>query len=298
MNNIATTEIRAKKHSRLIKSSLMKRNLEKFLSNRLALFGLILVLVLVIVSVFAPVFTRYNPALVDASQRFLPLSFTHLLGTDNVGRDVFSRILYGGRISMFIGLVSALGASLIGIILGCYSGYLGGKTDSVILYVWEIFSAFPQTILVLIMVGFAGRGLSNLIIIFSITGWTGVYRIVRSRILSIREEAFVECCRANGIGDFSIMFRHMLPNTLGPVIVTITLQTAGYVLAEAGLSFIGLGVESSIPTWGNIINAAKSMLIIQNYPAMWLAPGIAISLFVLGVNFFGDGLRDVFDPKQ
>lgn len=276
----------------------MKRNLQKLMTNRLAIIGFVIVMTLVFAAVFAPFLTKYDPTFVNAAERFLPISTEHLLGTDNVGRDVFARILYGGRISLFIGIVSALGASLIGIILGCISGYFGGRTDSVILYIWEIISAFPQTILVLVMVGFAGRGLSNLIIIFSITGWTGVYRIVRSRILSIREEAFVECCRANGIGDASIMFRHMLPNTLGPVIVTITLMTAGYVLAEAGLSFIGLGVEPGIPTWGNIINAAKSLLIIQNYPALWIAPGVAISLFVLGVNFFGDGLRDVFDPKQ
>jgi peptide/nickel transport system permease protein len=282
----------------VIRSSLMKRNLQKFLSNRLAIVGISIVVILVFASVFAFLFTKYDPSFVNTEERLLPISFQHLLGTDNIGRDIFTRLLYGGRISIFIGIVSALGASLIGIILGCYSGYIGGKVDGVILYFWEIVSAFPQTILVLILVGFAGQGLKNLIIIFSITGWTGIYRVVRSRILSIREESFVECCRANGISNASIMFKHMLPNTLGPVIVTVTLQSAGYVLAEAGLSFIGLGVESSIPTWGNILNAAKSLLVIQNYPAMWIAPGIAISLFVLGVNFFGDGLRDVFDPNQ
>jgi len=288
----------AKNRRKIIYSSLTKRNFKKFLSNRLAIVGIVIVLTLIILAAFAPFFTKYDPAFVKVTERFLPISWEHLLGTDNVGRDIFSRLLYGGRVSIFIGIVSAVGASLIGIILGCISGYFGGKTDSVILYAWEIFSTFPQTILVLIMVGFAGRSLSNLIIIFAITGWTGAYRIIRSRILSIREESFVECCRANGISDLSIMFRHMLPNTLGPVIVTITLQTAGYVLAEAGLSFIGLGVDASVPTWGNIINAAKSMLIIQNHPVLWIAPGIAISLFVLGINFFGDGLRDVFDPKQ
>lgn len=284
------------KKNRIIKSSLVRRNLQKFLTNRLAIIGLAIILLLIIASVFAPLFTKYDPAYINASQRLLPPSSDHWLGTDNVGRDIFSRILYGGRVSLFIGIVSAIGASLIGIILGCYSGYFGGKADSAILYIWELFSTFPQTILVLILVGFSGRGLANLIIIFSITGWTGAYRIIRSRMLSIREETFVECCRANGISDISIMLNHMLPNTLGPAIVTSTLQTAGYVLAEAGLSFIGLGIDPSIPTWGNIINAAKSLLIIQNYPLMWIAPGIAISLFVLGVNFFGDGLRDVFDP--
>jgi len=211
---------------------------------------------------------------------------------------VFTRLLYGGRVSILIGVVSAVGASLIGVILGCISGYFGRKVDSVILFVSETFMIFPDILLIMILVGFAGRGLLNLILIFSITGWTRAQRIVRGKFLSLREEPFVESCRANGISKLSIMFKHLLPNTLGPVIVNITLLTAGYVLAEAGLSFIGLGVEPTIPTWGNIINAAKSLLVMQNHPLLWIAPGIAISLFVLGINFFGDGLRDVFDPTQ
>lgn len=286
------------KKQKIRKSSLMRRNLQKFISNKLAIVGLSIVLILILASVFAPLITKFDPTHVDTSLRFQLPSKDHLLGTDSVGRDVFARILYGGRYSIFIGLVSALGASVIGVILGCISGYFGGKVDAAILYISEIFMSFPQMILVLIMVGFAGRGFMNLIIIFSITGWTNGHRIVRSRMLSLREETFVESYRANGVGGLSIMFRHLLPNTLGPVIVCITLQTAGFVLAEAGLSFIGLGVEANIPTWGNIINAAKSLMVMQNYPMLWIAPGIAISLFVLGINFFGDGLRDVYDPGQ
>lgn len=290
--------ISRKKKEKVIRSSLIRRNLHKFLSNRLAIIGLLIVLSLITLSILAPLISKYDPALVNSYERFLPPSLDHILGTDNAGRDLFTRLLYGGRISIFIGVISAFGASLIGIVLGCISGYFGGRSDGAILYTSEIFMAFPQTILVLILVGFTGRGLMNIIIIFSVTGWVSAYRIVRSRIISLREESFVECCRANGVGGLSIMFSHLLPNTLGPVIVTITLQTAGYVLAEAGLSFIGLGIESTIPTWGNIINAAKSFMIIENYPAVWIAPGIAISLFVLGINFFGDGLRDVFDPTH
>ena len=158
--------------------------------------------------------------------------------------------------------------------------------------------SFPSMILVLVLVGFLGQGIMNLIIIFSLTGWTSSLRIIRGRILSLREELFVESCRASGIGRLSIMFNHLLPNALGPVIVAITLSTGGYVLAEAGLSFLGLGVASDVPTWGNIINAAKNLRTMQNHPALWIAPGVAISLFSLGVNFFGDGLRDVFDPEE
>ena len=284
--------------NKMIKSSLMKRNLYKFLANRLAIAGLVIVAIILFATIFAPFLTKYDPSYVDTSIRFLPPSFDHWQGTDNVGRDVFTRLLYGGRVSILIGVVSAVGASLIGVILGCISGYFGRKVDSVILFVSETFMIFPDILLIMILVGFAGRGLLNLILIFSITGWTRAQRIVRGKFLSLREEPFVESCRANGISKLSIMFKHLLPNTLGPVIVNITLLTAGYVLAEAGLSFIGLGVEPTIPTWGNIINAAKSLLVMQNHPLLWIAPGIAISLFVLGINFFGDGLRDVFDPTQ
>jgi len=285
-------------NNKVQKSSLMRRNLQKFLSNRLAIVGLGIVLVLIFSSVFAPLICRYDPVYIDVSQRLQQPSFEHLLGTDNVGRDLFSRLLYGGRVSIFIGLVSALASSAVGIILGSISGYIGGKVDSIILYISEIFMSFPSMILVLVLVGFMGQGIMNLIIIFSLIGWPSTHRIVRSRILSLREELFVESCRASGIGGTSIMFNHLLPNALGPVIVGITLSTGGYVLAEAGLSFLGLGVEASVPTWGNIINAARNLRIMQNYPALWIAPGVAISLFSLGINFLGDGLRDVFDPEQ
>jgi len=280
------------------RSSLAKRNLQKFLSNKLALAGMAIVLLFVLGALLAPVLSSHNPSFVNPAIRFQPPSAEHWLGTDSIGRDVLTRLLYGGGISIFVGLAGALGASLIGVILGSVAGYFGGKMDSAILYVSEIFMTFPTILLVIIMVGFSGRGLMNLILIFAITGWTGSMRMVRGKVLSLREEAFVESCRANGIKSPSIMFRHLLPNTLGPVIVDITLLTGGYVLQESALSFLGLGLDPSIPTWGNMINAAKTLQIIQNHPNLWLAPGIVICLFVLGVNFFGDGLRDVFDPTQ
>lgn len=279
-------------------SSLMRRNLNKFLTNRLAITGLAIVAFLIIAAIFAPLLTSYDPSLLDPANKLQSPSSKHWLGTDRVGRDLVARLLYGGRVSIFVGLASAVSASAIGVILGCISGYYGGKVDSIIVYISEIFMSFPQTMLILIIVGFVGKGLLNLIVIFALTGWASPLRIVRGKILSLKEEAFVESCRANGVGGMSIMFSHLLPNTLGPVIVNITLATAGYVLAESGLSFLGLGVPSEIPTWGNIINAAKSLDIMQNYPILWIAPGIAISLFVLGINFLGDGLRDVFDPAQ
>ncbi|NOU96160.1 ABC transporter permease subunit [Paenibacillus sp. LMG 31456] len=262
------------------------------------MIGFSIILVMMLCAILAPVLTSYKPDEIDLGNRLKPPSTEHLLGTDKIGRDVLTRILYGARISIFIGLSGALGGALIGTVLGCFSGYLGGWFDKLMLRVSELFMTFPQLILVLILVVYMGQGLFNLILIFAVTGWTGTYRLVRGRFLSLREESFVESCRAFGISEMSIMFRHILPNTLSPVIVTVTLSSAGYILAESGLSFLGLGVPSGIPTWGNIINAAKAVDVIRNNPWLWLPPGCAISLFVLGVNFFGDGLRDVLDPNQ
>lgn len=281
-----------------IKSSLAKRNLQKFAKNKLAIVGFLIMLIFCLSAIFAPLLTDEDPSRVEPSKRRLPVSAEHPLGTDNAGRDTVARLLYGGRISIAVGLSASLGAALIGCILGCVSGYYGGKIDSVIVYFCEIFTTFPQIMLVLVLVGISGRSLLNLVLIFCLTGWMSTTRLVRGRVLSLKAEPFVECCQANGISGISIMFRHILPNTLGPVMVSITMQTAGFVLSEASLSFLGLGVPSSIPTWGNVINAAKSFNIFQNYPVLWIAPGIVISLFVLGVNFFGDGLRDVFDATQ
>lgn len=279
-------------------TSLAAQRLQKFLYNKMAVLGFVLMMLIILACVFAPLITPYDPTLIDVSIKELKPSAEHLLGTDRLGRDILARLLYGGRISIWIGLASAAGASLIGVVLGCISGYFGGKLDQILLYISEIFMTFPRTLLVLICVGLVGQDVGNIIWIFILTGWSGTMRIVRGKILSLKEESFVESCVANGVSGWSIMFRHLLPNTLGPIIVDMTLSVAGCILAEAGLSFLGMGVSPEVPTWGNIINAAKRLDIIQNMPLLWISPGVAISLFVLSINFFGDGLRDVFDPSQ
>lgn len=278
-------------------SSLARRNVQKFLHNRMAVAGLIVLLLILLACLCAPLLTPHDPNLIDVTQRGLPCSAEHPLGTDRVGRDLLARILYGGRMSIFIGVASAVGATLIGTVLGCISGFYGGRIDRALVYIGELFTIFPQYLLILLCVGILGQSTANLLLIFIGTGWAGMMRIVRGRILSLKQEPFVESCRVNGIGGFSIMFHHLLPNTMGPVIVNTTLQVAGYILSEASLSFLGMGVPETVVTWGNIINAAKRLDIIQTMPLLWLAPGIAICLFVLSINFFGDGLRDVLDPS-
>lgn len=274
------------------------RQWKKFRRNKMAVIALIVLGILIFASAFAPLLTSYDPEAISLTERTLAPSKTHLLGTDKVGRDVFTRLLYGGRISILIGLTGALGSAIIGAALGCLGGYFGGLLDRFLLRLSELFTTFPQTILVLILVAFMGQGVWNLFIVFWCTGWMGTYRMTRAKILSLREETYVLACQAFGISNRSIMFRHILPNAAGPVIVNITLSTAGYVLQESALSFLGLGVPSSTPTWGNIFNAAKALDVVQAYPWLWLAPGIAISLFVLSVNIIGDGLRDALDPNQ
>lgn len=274
------------------------RQWKKFKRNKMAVIALIVLGILIFASAFAPLLTSYDPEAISLTERTLTPSKTHLLGTDKVGRDVFTRLLYGGRISILIGLTGALGGAIIGAALGCLGGYFGGLLDRFLLRLSELFTTFPQTILVLILVAFMGQGVWNLFIVFWCTGWMGTYRMTRAKILSLREETYVLACQAFGISNRSIMFRHILPNAAGPVIVNITLSTAGYVLQESALSFLGLGVPSSTPTWGNIFNAAKALDVVQAYPWLWLAPGIAISLFVLSVNIIGDGLRDALDPNQ
>ena len=230
------------------------------------------------------------------SERDLKPSSNHLFGTDKLD-DVFARTLYGGRISILMAFW-CYWRMLLGVIFGSLCGYFGGTLDAIFVKLAELVSIVPQLLLVLVLSTFMGAGVQNLILVFMFTGWVATFRLVRGRFFSLREESFVEACRAFGIGDLTIAFKHILPNCLGPVAVQLTLNTAGFILQEAALSFIGLGVPSGVPTWGNIMNAAREIIVITESPWLWIPPGIAIALFVLGVNSLGDGMRDVLDPSQ
>ena len=288
--------LRDQDYSSLIQQNKSSRALKKLQSNRLAVIGIIFSLTIILSSIFAPLITKYDPQKVDLRSMLKPPSSEHILGTDKIGRDVFARIIYGGRISILVGLGSALGAALIGVSIGAYTAYRGGWWDSIFLRISEIFMAFPQIILVLLLVSVLGQSLMNLIIIFVITGWGGLYRMTRAQVLSLREEEYVQALRAFGLSRARICFKHILPNALGPIMVNITLSTAMFILEEAALSFLGLGVPLNIPTWGNILNVAQDLRVLQNYWWVWLPSGITISLFVLAINFVGDGLRDSTDP--
>lgn len=276
----------------------MNRSLRKLLKNKLALAGMVIFAIIMIAVILAPILTNYDPLGVDMKSVLQAPSPAHILGTDKIGRDIFSRVLYGGRISILVGLGSALGAAFIGVLLGAYAGYKGGTIDKVILRISEIFMAFPQIVLVLLLVTILGQSLRNLLIIFIATGWGSVYRMTRARMLSIREEEYVQALKAFGLSDIVVCYKHMLPNAIGPILVNITLSTAMFILEEASLSFLGLGVPLEIATWGNILNAAQDQTVLLRNWWIWLPVGVVISLFVMSVNFMGDGLRDSADPTQ
>ncbi len=287
------TEIKKQK-----KSSLAKRSLQKFLSNKLAIVGLIIVLLMILSAIFAPLLATYDPNKIDMTKLNQAPGGDHIFGTDSTGRDLYSRLLYGGRISILIGITSALTTSIIGTIFGLIAGYFGGKIDVLLIRISEVLQSFPMIILVMVLVTILGPSVSNMILVFTLIGWMTVFRIVRNEVLRLREETYVAVNKAFGISDFIIMFRDILPNTLSPIIVATTINIAYFILQETGLSFLGLGVPTNVPTWGTIINAAKSITVIQMYKWQWIIPGLFISLFVMSINFLGDGLRDALDPRN
>ena len=268
-----------------------------FIRNTTGMIGLLIVFLVVTSSIFAVQLSGYEPTLMDGSVASLPPSTSHLMGTDQLGQDVFSRVLYGGRNSVLIGVLASFLGNLFGTVLGAIAGYIGGKFDTILIRLSELVMTFPQLVLVLIFVTFLGQGVTNVIFIFAITGWMTTFRLVRSEFLSLREEAFVEADRAFGFSKKRIIFRHLLPNTMSPIVVAFTINTAIYIIAEAGLSFLGLGVPVTTPTWGNLLAAAQAPVVVEQYWWLWVFPALAIIVFVTGVNFIGDGLRDVLDPR-
>ena len=294
--------IRDLEESGRLATKLTNRTLRKIMANKLAVLGAALFVIICILCFAAPLFTRYSPTAISLKERIAGPSADHIFGTDQMGRDIWSRMLYGGRISIVVGLGSALGAALIGVTLGIFVGYKGGWIDAIILKISDVFLAFPQMVLIIIMVALVGQSLENMILIFILTGWPSMYRMARSKVLSLKEEEFVQALRAFGVSDLKIAFKHMLPNTVGPIVVNITLSTAMFILQEASLSVLGYGVPQEIATWGNIINVITNAGTIRydwlEYWWMWLPCAVMLILFVLAINFMGDGLRDASDPTQ
>ena len=282
---------------KVVKSSMMKRRVEKYMKNKAAVISIFVLLALILACVCAGWITPYDPAAFSKNPKDwrLPPSAEHLLGTDRMGRDVFARVLYGGQWSLFIGILASLCTNLLGSSIGVIAGYYGKKVDSFIVTTAELVSLFPTMLVLILISTIYDITIWTLIIMWTLTGWPGVMRQVRTRVMSLRTEPFIESCIVNGISKFSIMFHHIIPNAIGPVVINVTMNVAGYILSEASLSYLGYGLDSSIPTWGNLLMTAKGVAQITDYPAEWLAPGGCILVLVLCVNYIGDGLRDAID---
>ena len=261
----------------------------------LLMLGLFLVGLMALAALFAPLLAPHDYLLRNNSAILLPPSLDHFFGTDSLGRDVFSRMLYGARVSLWVGFVAVGIALCIGVTLGLIAGYFRGLVDECIMRFVDVMLCFPSFFLILAVIAFLGQGLFNIMVIIGLTSWMGVARLVRAETLSLRERDFIHAARLSGAGTLRILFRHILPNAAAPVLVSATLGIAGAILLESSLSFLGIGVEYPMPSWGNILIEGKQTLGV----AWWLSlfPGLAILLTVLGYNLLGEGLRDLLDPR-
>lgn len=267
----------------------------RFLRNRVAVAGLIVVLALFVLALSSSTIAPYPPDEIDTANILSPPSRYHLLGTDVLGRDVLSRILYGAGVSLSVGFVAVSISSMIGIILGAVAGYYGGWADRVVMRFVDIMLCFPSFFLILAVIAFIGPSIWNIMIVIGVTSWMSVTRLVRAEFLSIRERDFVQAARSQGAGDARIIFIHILPNAMAPILVAATLGIASAVLVESGLSFLGIGVQPPDPSWGNMLTEGKDNIEI----AWWLSlfPGLAILVTVMGYNMLGEGIRDSLDPR-
>lgn len=273
------------------------RNLfwKRFSGNAFAMVGGVLVLALFVIAVLAPFISPYNPDDIDRKHILEPPGLHHLLGTDDLGRDVLSRMIWGARISLAVGFVAVGIATFIGMILGAFSGYYGGWVDRLIMRFIDIMLSIPTFFLILAVIAFIGPSILNIMAIIGLTSWMSVSRLVRAEFLSLKEREFVLAARAIGAGDIRIIFRHIMINSMAPVLVSAVLGVAGAVLVESALSFLGIGVQPPTPSWGNILTLGKDNIEI----AWWLSvfPGLAILITVLGYNILGEGIRDSIDPR-
>lgn len=268
---------------------------KRFSRNRLSVIGAITVTCLIILSLLAPFVSPYDPTAIDVHNVLSPPSNAHPLGTDELGRDVLSRMIWGSRVSLKVGFVAVGIAILIGIIIGAIAGFYGGKVDAVLMRFVDIMLAFPTFFLILAVIAILEPSIFTIMVVIGVTSWMDIARLVRAEFLTLKERDFVIAARSLGAGDLRLIFRHILPNALSPVFVAATFGVAGAILIESGLSFLGLGVQPPNPSWGNILTAGKDNIEV----AWWLSlyPGLAILITVLSYNLVGEGLRDALDPR-
>jgi peptide/nickel transport system permease protein len=269
--------------------------IRQLIRNRLVLVGLVIMALFVFTAVFAPWLAPYSPFEQCLEEGLRPPTMEHPFGQDKLGRDILSRVIFGARISIWIGLAAVAVSAGIGVVLGSLAGYLGGVIDELLMRLIDILLAFPGILLAIALMAVLGPSLNNVILALCIIGWVGYARLVRGQVLAVRNYEFVTAAKVQGAGQLRIIFKHILPNIMGPLMVQITFGLAGVIVAEAGLSFLGLGTQPPTPSWGLMLNEGRQFLLVS--PHLSIFPGLAIMLTVLGFNFIGDGLRDVLDPK-
>lgn len=281
-----------------MKKILSNQAVKKFMHNRKAVLGLIIVCFLVLAVILIPIFMKLDPYTTDRAVGFnkAPCS-GHPLGTDDVGRDLFARLLYGGRISLFVGIMSTIISVLIGIPLGLIAGYFRGIAETVIMRVADAFMSFPTMVLILVLVAVFGPSIFTVTVVIGVLGWTAIAKLIYGNVLSIREREYIQATKAIGMSTPKILLSEVLPNAIPPVWANISFRVAGAILTESSLSFLGMGVQTPQASWGNIIFAAQNLLVLTARPWVWFPPGICIILVVVGFNFIGEGVRDALDPK-
>ena len=272
--------------------------IRRFMRHKLAMTGLIVFLIITLMAVFAPVVTQYEPNQIDLRARSQPPSLDHWLGTDRTGRDMYTRTVYAGRISLLVGVLAVLISVVIAIVLGACAGFFGGKTDMIIMRFTDVMMTFPPVVIFVAVASAAGPGLRNTILVIGLLFWMIPCRLVRAKILSVRETEYITAARSIGVPASRIVRVHAIPNVLDVIIVYITLGIAQAILLEAGLSFLGVGIQPPTSSWGNMLNVARNINTLESEPWLWIPPGIAIVLTVLAVNLVGDGLRDALDPRS
>jgi len=265
--------------------------------NKMAVAALFILVILTILAVFAPLITPYDRDQVDMLNAYQKPSGDHWLGTDDLGRDTFTRLIYGGRVSLSVGLVSTAISLLIGVFLGSIAGYAGGWIDNLIMRIVDVVMCFPFFVIAIAIAAVLGPSIYNVMFISGILSWTKICRIVRAEVMAIKGREFIEAAISLGLESSEIIRRHILPNVLAPIIVYATLGIATGILSEAGLSFLGLGVKQPQPSWGNMLAAAQSLRSLRMHWWLWIPPGMMVLVTILSINILGDGLRDAFDPK-
>ena len=278
--------------------SLWRSTLRRFLRHRLAVLGTVMLLGIILMAALAPIITNNQPFFTDMTAVGKPPGPGHPLGTDRSGRDVWARLAFGARTSLIVGLGAVAVYVTIGMILGGLAGMLGGKVDQLIMRATDTLMSIPSLLLVIVFVTAIGPSLVSVLVVIGLLGWPGACRLVRGQLLTLRESEFITAAHVVGVGNRQILLRHLLPNIMSSLAVLATFGVASAIILEAALSFLGLGVRIPTATWGGMINEAQSPSVLIDLPWLWLAPGIAIAVTVLAVNFIGDGLRDALDPKS